>query len=252
MNAIISPRAGDGTQATFMTPLIDLGILGGMGPRATNYFMDQFLEAIELRHHPERDQDYPNLLVRYACQLPDRTAMLTSDRPALAGAISKEAQNLVNLGCRQIVMPCITAHALLDSELSHFPFVDVRKTVAHHIATFFSQARVGILATRGARISRSIDRLLPPTQKVIPLEEDEEQSLMNFIYGSAKTWNGGNDIAAVDVVANGLRSRGCDIIIAACTELEMCLAQPGQAQDDILLPLKITANSWASNWTRSK
>jgi aspartate racemase len=233
-----------------MTPLIDLGILGGMGPRATNYFMDQLLTATELRHHPERDQDYPNLVVRYACQLPDRTAMLTSDRAALVNAISKEAQNLVDLGCPKLIMPCITAHALLDSELSRFPFIDVRKTVAHHIARFCSEARVGVLATRGARISRSIDRFLASTQQLMPLEPDEEQSLMNFIYGAAKTWNGGKDVSAVETVANKLRSRGCTVIIAACTELEMCLAQTGTVQEDILLPLKIAAESWVSNWTK--
>ena len=178
-----------------MKPPADLGILGGMGPQATHYFTDELLTAIEARHRPRRDQDYPSIFVRYACHIPDRTSALLTDRGPLVRAIAREAEILVELGCPKILMPCITAHALLDSELSGFPFLDIRQVVATHIANSFANATVGILATRGARVSGAVNKLLPATHQAVSLDDREQEQLMNFIYREAKTWGGGKDIS---------------------------------------------------------
>lgn len=233
-----------------MTPAVDLGILGGMGPRATHYFTGEILKAIEVNHHPRRDQDYPSLIVRYACQIPDRTVMLTVDTTTLIEVISREAQTLVDLGCPAIIMPCITAHALLDLGLTSFPFIDVRKITADHIASVFSEATVGILATRGARLSRAVDKFLPSKRPAVILEEPEEQALMDFIYESAKNWSGAADTSLLKTLGCRLRDRGCDVIIAACSEVEMCLAQDQSMPNDFLLPLQQTAQFWAGNWNK--
>jgi aspartate racemase len=226
----------------------DLGILGGMGPQSTHYFTEELLSAIEARHHPQKDQDYPSIYVRYACHLPDRTSMLMSNRKHLLDVITREAQTLVEIGCPKILMPCISAHALLDSDLSQFPFIDIRKVVAAHIANSFPTATVGVLATRGARVSRAIDKLLPNAQQPQCLDEQDEEKLMVFIYREAKTWNGGKDISALKNFAGKLRQRGCDLIIAGCTEVEMCLARYAPEEHGFILPLRIAAQFYAATW----
>ena len=233
-----------------MRPPADLGILGGMGPQATHYFTDELLTAIETRHRPRRDQDYPSIFVRYACHIPDRTSALLTDRGPLVRAIAREAEILVELGCPKILMPCITAHALLDSELSGFPFIDVRKVVATHIANSFANATVGILATRGARISGVVDKLLPITHKAVSLDDREEEQLMDFIYGEAKTWGGGKDISTLRDLADKLRQRGGELIIAGCTEVEMCLARYATEEDGFVFPLRTAAQFFAATWSR--
>jgi aspartate racemase len=244
-----SPAGPLDSKAPAVRPPADLGILGGMGPQATHYFTDELLTAIEARHRPRRDQDYPSIFVRYACHLPDRTSALLTDREPLVRAIVREAEILVELGCSQILMPCITAHALLDSELSGFPFIDVRKVVATHIASSFARATVGILATRGARLS-GVNKLLPNAQKAVLLEDREEEKLMHFIYGEAKTAGGGKDISTLRDLANRLRQRGGDVIIAGCTEVEMCLARDVTEEDGFLFPLRTAARFFAAAWSR--
>jgi aspartate racemase len=221
-----------------------------MGPRATHYLTDELLTAIEARHRPQRDQDYPNIFVRYACHIPDRTSALLTDRGPLVRAIAREAQILVELGCPKILMPCITAHALLDSELSGFPFLDIRQVVATHLANSFANATVGILATRGARISGVAAKLLATTHKAVSLEDPDEEKLMNFIYREAKTWGGGKDISPLRHLADKLRQRGADVIIAGCTELEMCLARYATEQESFIFPLRTAAQCFASTWSR--
>jgi len=231
---------------------VDLGILGGMGPRATHYFTEELLTAIEERHHPNKDQDYPNIFVRYACQIPDRTSMLLNDPVQLRDAIAREAQILVELGCPKIVMPCITAHAILDSDLSEFPFIDIRRIVADQTARHFPTATVGILATRGARYSRTIDKFLGTTQNLMVLQDQEEDRLMAFVYDEAKTWNFGKDISILMELASNLRKRGCDVIIAGCSEVEMCLVQHSHGENGVVLPLRVAAKSYAANWSKGE
>jgi aspartate racemase len=227
----------------------DLGILGGMGPQATHYFTDELLTAIEARHRPRRDQDYPNIFVRYACHIPDRTSALLTDRGPLVRAITREAEILIELGCPTLLMTCITAHALLDAELAGFPFLDVRKVVATHLANCFPNATVGILATRGARISGAAAKMVPATHKAVSLEVPDEETLMNFIYREAKTWGGGKDISPLKDLAAKLRQRGADVIIAGCTELEMCLARYATEQEDFVFPLRTAAEFFAATWS---
>jgi len=244
------PAVPSNSKAPANNPPADLGILGGMGPQATHYFTGELLTAVEVRHHPQRDQDYPNIIARYACHIPDRTSALLTDRGPLARAIAREAQILVELGCPKIMMPCITAHALLDSELSGFPFLDIRQIVATHLANSFANATVGILATRGARVSGAVNKLLPATHKAVSLDDGEQEQLMNFIYREAKTWGGGKDVSPLVNLANQLRQRGADVVIAGCTELEMCLARYATEQAGFVFPLRTAAQFFAATWSR--
>jgi len=223
-----------------------------MGPQATHYFTDELLTAFETRHRPRKDQDYPSIFIRYACHIPDRTSALLTDREPLVRAIAREAEILVELGCPKLLMPCITAHALLDSELSGFPFLDIRQVVATHIANSFANVTVGILATRGARISGAVNKLLPVTHQAVALDAREEEKLMNFIYGEAKTWGGGKDISPLRDLADNLRQRGGDVIIAGCTEVEMCLARHAEKQKGFIFPLRTAAQFFAATWSRKQ
>jgi aspartate/glutamate racemase len=167
-------------------------------------------------------------------------------------AVEKEARILVGLGCSKIVMPCITAHALLDSGLSQFPFIDVREVVAARIAVSFPEETVGILATRGARLSRAVEKFLPRTQHGLFLDERDEEAFMSFIYAQAKTWKGGRDVSPLRGLANKMRQRGCGVIIAGCTEAEMCFARYAPEETSLVLPLRTVAQFYATTWSRKQ
>jgi aspartate/glutamate racemase len=231
---------------------IDLGVLGGMGPRATHYFIGELLRAVETRHHPARDQDYPNIVVRYAAYLPDRMAALETNPEPLADALRRECQILVELGCRSIIMPCISSHGMADRYLSSFPLADIRRTVAAFLERTTSAARIGILATRGARISGVLGKLIPADRELMLLTPEGEAQLMSFIFTEAKTWRGGDSSTILfDLIADFHR-RGCDLVIAACTEVEMCLGHDGRWMEGVVFPLRIAAEAFAAGWRPPK
>ena len=73
---------------------------------------------------------------------------------------------------------------------------------------------------------------------------------MNFIYQEAKTWGGGKDTSPLVNLANQLRKRGADVIIAGCTELGMCLARHTTQQAGFVFPLRTAAQFFAATWSR--
>src|SRR6185312_10175271 len=164
---------------------IDLGVLGGMGPQATQYFVEELLRSVEVRQKPRHDQEYPNVLVRFACYLPDRTTALERNLEPFAEAFIREANALLDLGCPKIVVPCITAHSVIQPRMAHLPVVDLPRVVAAHLRNTRPGARVGVLATRGTRLAGVIDKFVDEGQEVVVLPVQEEKELMAVIYEKA-------------------------------------------------------------------
>ncbi|OFZ79388.1 MAG: hypothetical protein A2583_02840 [Bdellovibrionales bacterium RIFOXYD1_FULL_53_11] len=226
----------------------DLGVLGGMGPRATHYFVEELLRAVEELCQPMRDQDYPNVFVRYACYLPDRTSAIETDLRPLARALRKEVQILKKLGCRRVVIPCVSAHVALERHLSGCPVVNILEAVATYLHLNRPGSSVGVLATRGSRLSGIVEKFTSGDQKVAVLSPDKEDQLMAFIYQRAKTAQSHGDASELVSLANSLRDQGCDLIIAGCTEVEMCLARLNRLEMEFVFPLQIVAKAIVLDW----
>lgn len=234
----------------FTSRQIDLGVLGGMGPLATHYFMGEILRAVVDRRRPQRDQDYPNIIVRYACHLPDRTAVLESDPAPFAKALKEEIALLAGLGCRRMVVPCITAHPFLAGLAAKFGVMDIPQIVSAHLAREFPGSRLGVLATRGARGAGVAGMFSSGAGPALVLPPDEEEALMAFVYRDAKTGRANGEGPKLFELAERLRRRGCDLVIAGCTEVEMCLAGKTRAVNGFVFPLRIVADTFVAEWAR--
>jgi len=225
---------------------VDLGVLGGMGPQATHYFVGELLRAVEDRHQPSCDQDYPNIIVRYACHLPDRTGSYErDDLGSFVAALTRELEILIELGCPQIIIPCITAFMVARPNISQFPIIDIPLLVSDRMTQLYTGARFGVMATTGARLSGVVDRFGGGSLNIESLTTQEEQMLMSFVYSKAKTWQGRHDIAALVDISERLYKRGCDFIIAGCTEVEMCLAQFAHDDSRYIFPLRLAAENFS-------
>ena len=88
-----------------------LGIIGGLGPMATVYFMEMITEMTLA----QKDQDHMEMLVVSDPKTPDRTAFIlgeSSDDPL--PYINRSAETLEKMGADVIAIPCITAHCFHD------------------------------------------------------------------------------------------------------------------------------------------
>ena len=90
-----------------------LGVLGGMGPQATNTFYQFILDRTAARS----DQEHVNALILSDVDMPDRTAAILGgeeEREAVYRRLLTDARLLENAGCTCIAVPCNTSHFFLD------------------------------------------------------------------------------------------------------------------------------------------
>ena len=95
-----------------------LGVLGGMGPQATNTFYQYVID----RTDAACDQEHVNALILSDSEMPDRTAAILGSDAAKEQVFSRllaDARLLENAGCTVIAVPCNTSHYFLDEVQKH-------------------------------------------------------------------------------------------------------------------------------------
>lgn len=123
-----------------------LGILGGMGPQATQDFYQRILD----RTDASCDQEHLPTLIWSDTSIPDRTtAILGGMRRAATGGCWRGAA-CWSRGCTALAIPCNTSHYFADrlqSDLS-IPLIHMpRETVG--VLAAEGKRKVGILGTDG-------------------------------------------------------------------------------------------------------
>lgn len=196
-----------------------LGILGGMGPQATQLFYQRVID----RTQAKTDQEHVPTLIWSDSQIPDRTqALLTGQEEQVFDRLLEDARLLERAGCTVLTVPCNTSHYFLDrlqQQLS-VPILHMIRLTARRLRDGGSP-RVGILATDGTVRMKlyqtacdevGLETVTPP--------EDIQQLVMSIIYDEIKRGEPGSreKFAKID---DAMRELGCDRVILGCTELSV-------------------------------
>ena len=196
-----------------------LGILGGMGPQATQVFYQYVLDRTEAN----RDQEHLPTLILSDTKMPDRTAaILSGETGELYQRLLKDARLLERCGCTAIAIPCNTSHYFVDRLQGdvNIPILHmIRETAATLVA--MGRRRPGILATDG-----TIQTGLYQTAcahyglEAVAPDSRTQELVMSIIYDEIKQGERGSreKFAAID---KAIRLAGCDCAILACTELSV-------------------------------
>lgn len=197
-----------------------LGVLGGMGPQATELFYRRVVEFTAA----EKDQEHIETLVLSDTRMPDRTAAILSGNTApVYERLLADAKFLESWGAACIAIPCNTSHAFvpqLQAELK-VPIVNMIAETAAALKAA-GASRVGILATDGT-LRMGLYRAACEGEGLEAVEPPEEiqKLVMSVIYDEVK---GGRPVsreklAAIDAA---LLELGCGHGVLACTELSVC------------------------------
>lgn len=204
-----------------------VGVLGGVGPLATVYFMDMVINMTDA----ERDQEHINMLVSNHSTIPDRTEFITgvSSVSPLEDMV-EDAKMLEEAGCGFIVIPCNTAHYFFeDIEKSvNIPVLNIiKETIAYAVERGDSDdlprkvKKLGILATEGTVSSGTYSFYGNPMGVECEVPDREYQKKVNhIIYDRVKA---GLPVGIQDMaeVVEHMREKGCDAVIMGCTELSV-------------------------------
>lgn len=196
-----------------------LGILGGMGPQATQDFYQRILD----RTDAACDQEHLPTLILSDTGMPDRTtAILGGDAEGCYQRLLADARLLERSGCTVLAIPCNTSHYFADRLQAqlHIPIIHmIRETVAAIQA--MGKKTVGILATDGTVQTGIYQKELTAAGLTpVTMPERLQKTVMSIIYDEIKKGETGSREKFGEVDA-WLRQAGCDCAILGCTELSV-------------------------------
>ena len=196
-----------------------LGVIGGLGPMATAYFLQLLVQMTEAR----TDQEHIEVLLHSKPQIPYRTLfILGQSREDPLPQMVEIGRELAGQGAELIAVPCVTAHYFqkkLEDSIG-IPVVDtIRETALSLKAAGVTKA--GILATDGTIESGLFQRAFAGEgiSAMLP-DRAGQQAVMQIIYQNVKAGQP-VDSAAFWRVAEGLFGQGAQAVLLACTELSL-------------------------------
>lgn len=202
-----------------------LGVLGGMGPQATNTFYQFVIDRTDAR----TDQEHVNALILSDSGMPDRTTAILGSEEAQERVFQRllaDARLLEQAGCTVIAVPCNTSHFFLDrvQEQISIPILHmIRETAKTLVAQ--GKRRPGILATDGTIRTELYQKEFAAfgIEAVIPSPAAQAHT-MSLIYDDVKAGRDG-DPQKFTAIHQDLLEQGCDCGVLACTELSVFAAQ---------------------------
>ncbi len=214
-----------------------IGVIGGLGPKATTYFMDLVIDNTV----SESDQDNVDMLVCQYSSIPDRTSFILgkSDDSPVSEMVDC-AKLLDREGCKYIVIPCNTASYFFD---------EVQKEVSAKVINILEETskvvlkdnpkRIGLMATDGTIKSGAYHKFINNDLLFVP-DDKYQAKVMSIIYDKVKK-NMVVSLKEFDEILNYFRENGCEKIILGCTELSVVYSYLKINYSDVVDSLTVLA-----------
>jgi aspartate racemase len=206
-----------------------IGIVGGMGSRATVSFFQQLIS-----HSPAvKDQEYMEVLIHNNSRIPDRTEGILYHGNDPFPELLRSIRLLENGGATIIVLACITAHHFYDklqeTLTSAKMFHIVKETADYVCSTNPHLKNIGILATEGTLktelwqnelFKRGITTVMLPNRHQV-------EYFNNVVYGRKGIKTGFLNSELKNKLFEGcskLIDMGAEAIIGGCSELPLVIS----------------------------
>lgn len=199
-----------------------LGVLGGLGPQATDFFYNGVIEHTDA----SCDQEHIDMIILSHATTPDRTkAIMTGDDRELIESLVKDVQTLEKAGAANIAIPCNTSHYFYEQMQAavHIPIIHmIRESVRYAQGKYEGVKRIGIMGTDGTIQTGIYDRECERAGvTAVHPSTARQQDVMHIIYDEIKAGERGSRHLFNGVVDELTKELGCEVVILACTELSV-------------------------------
>ena len=196
-----------------------LGVIGGMGPMATQLFYKNIIEMTDAK----KDQEHIDMIILSHASIPDRTlAIKSGETSQVFDVLANDAKMLKNNGADAIAIPCNTSHYFWEKLQNgvQIPIINmVRETVLSIKEKNPDIKKIGLLATDGTVYTGIYNKECENVGIECVTPDDKIQKIvMDIIYNQIKKGENGrmDDFEKIDIF---LKKSGCEAAILACTEL---------------------------------
>lgn len=217
-----------------------LGVIGGMGPLASQLFYRMIIEKTDAHC----DQEHLNMIIMNHATMPDRTTAIKSGNvEELYNKLWKDAKFLEAGGADYIAIPCNTSHLLLDrlQKNLQIPIINmIKEAVTSVFCRYGTGIKIGIWATDGT-VQMKLYQNACKEMGIIPVipSEENQKKVMKIIYDGIKE---GNPIDMQDFydVEKEMLEEGCKCVLMACTELS-CFKEMNNLSDFYVDAMEVLA-----------
>lgn len=227
-----------------MTNVSTIGVLGGMGPEATNRLCALITELTPV----SRDQEHIPVITYNNSLIPDRVGAADGRSESPVPEMVRTARVLEQAGADMIVLPCNLAHYFIDEVQREIriPILNmIEETVKFIIEQHPSLRTAGLLASTPTIKHSLYERSFAAHGRVVltPAIAEQEDLVMKAIYGERGIKCGYKDEprSLLTEAAQGLLTKGAELIIAGCTEVSLVLAQDARASFQVVDPMEVMA-----------
>ncbi len=194
-----------------------IGIIGGMGPQATNELYSRIISNTNAKS----DNEHIDTIILSHASLPDRTnAILTNTGKAFLSKIKSDFNILNSLNVEKIGIPCNTSHYFYDEflKMTDINIVNmVEETIMEVKSLGYKSAIVfGTMGTYTAKIYEKYAKV--HNLNINYIDENEKKFIMDLIYDIKK--NGSYKSKDFENLIKKYTS-GDVMGILACTELSL-------------------------------
>lgn len=155
-----------------------IGVLGGMGPAATVYFLDLLVKLVKA----SRDQEHARWVALCDPTIPDRSEAILRGGESPLKALVEGAMRLKSAGAEVLAMPCNTAHFWAEEvrDAVGLPMVSIVKATLKGVRTLGFRSAL-LLSTEATARSGLYQRLAPLFGVKLYLPGFEEQQGVNEV-----------------------------------------------------------------------
>ena len=205
-----------------------VGILGGLGPEASN----KFCELLIKYKTKEKDQDNIPFIHISNPQIPDRASAYNGQGESPVPEMVKTCNLLKSAGADFAIIPCNTAHVFLQDiqEQVEIPIINmIDLLISDIIKTNNSIKSIGVLGTSLTKKTGLYRGYLKKAgiNVIEPTDDEQDNLLMEAIHGKNGLKAGKKIISRrlLTKAANNLIDRGAEALILGCTEIPLVLLQ---------------------------
>lgn len=218
-----------------------LGVLGGMGPQASAWFMMRLAALMPAA----TEQDHVPAVLWSDPRIPDRPAGRAGTGPDPWPWLLRGVQGLEQAGVGAIVMPCNTAHLWYERlcAATALPFLHIVHAVVDDLARKgVNHGRIGLLGTATTLSLGLYQRELEARgYDCLLLDEAEHARYCAPPIALVKANKEDEAFAPAAQALQILRDRGADAVVLGCTELPLALPPARRTELDAVISDSIDA-----------
>jgi len=192
-----------------------VGIIGGMGPMATNDLYNKIINNTMAKS----DKEHLHVIIDSNTKIPDRTAFIMNGGDNPSKALVRSALKLEYMGADFIIMPCNTAHYFIEAikNFADIPILNIIEETARYIEEK-GYGKVLLLATEGTYKTDIYKQEFHKKAMELCYPDIEERQIINEAIYEVKSGDLSSYIKVLDIVER-YRQKGVDSIVLGCTEL---------------------------------